>query len=71
MRVGVYIDGFNLYYGCLQKSPNKWLDLEKFADSLLVHDERLEILKYFTARVGEPAHSRWCGSPSIWRRKAV
>ena len=22
----VYIDGFNLYYGCLKRSPYKWLD---------------------------------------------
>jgi len=23
----VYVDGYNLYYGLLRKSPHKWLDL--------------------------------------------
>ena len=26
MRTRVYIDGFNLYYGCLKGTPAKWLD---------------------------------------------
>lgn len=26
LRTRVYIDGFNLYYGCLKGSPYKWLD---------------------------------------------
>lgn len=26
LRTGVYIDGYNLYYGCLKGSPYKWLD---------------------------------------------
>lgn len=51
MRTGVYIDGFNLYYGCLQRSPYKWLDLQKFATSLLEAEESLAVLKYFTAKV--------------------
>ena len=27
MRTIVYVDGFNLYYGCLKNTPWKWLDL--------------------------------------------
>ena len=27
MRVNVYVDGFNFYYGCLRATPYKWLDL--------------------------------------------
>lgn len=52
----VYIDGFNLYYGCFrhQDRPHwakyKWLDLEKFCDSLLPRDEVVAI-KYYTADV--------------------
>ena len=38
MKVNVYIDGFNLFYGMLKGTPYKWLDLEKFADSLVADD---------------------------------
>ena len=27
MRTRVYIDGYNLYYGCLKGTAFKWLDL--------------------------------------------
>lgn len=27
LRTRVYIDGYNLYYGCLKHTPHKWLDL--------------------------------------------
>jgi len=27
LRTRVYIDGYNLYYGCLKNSPHKWLDV--------------------------------------------
>ena len=27
----VYVDGFNLYYGCLKGTPHKWLDLDALA----------------------------------------
>jgi hypothetical protein len=31
----VYIDGFNLYYGMLRRSPYKWLDVVKlFTDPI-------------------------------------
>lgn len=29
LRTRIYIDGFNLYYGCLRQTPYKWLDLIK------------------------------------------
>lgn len=29
MRTRIYIDGYNLFYGCLKHSDNKWLDLYK------------------------------------------
>ena len=49
----VYIDGFNLYYGLLRFSQNKWLDIVTFAKSLLPRPNEHEItaIKYFTARV--------------------
>jgi uncharacterized LabA/DUF88 family protein len=50
MHTHVYIDGFNLYYGLLKRSPHKWLDLERFCDQLLPRNTVAKI-HYFTARV--------------------
>src|SRR5437016_4624097 len=50
-RVIVYVDGFNLYYGCLQGTPHRWLDLGSLCARLLPKDQIVGI-KYFTARVG-------------------
>lgn len=27
MATNVYVDAFNLYYGCLKGTPYRWLDL--------------------------------------------
>ncbi|MEQ4336631.1 6-hydroxy-3-succinoylpyridine hydroxylase, partial [Pseudomonas syringae] len=27
LRTRIYIDGYNFYYGCLRRTPYKWLDL--------------------------------------------
>ena len=50
MRARVYIDGFNLYYGCLKATSYRWLDLATFCQRMLPRDE-IEAIKYFTARV--------------------
>ncbi len=46
----VYIDGFNLFYGALRKTPYRWLDLEKLCQ-LLLPNNRISEIKYFTAKV--------------------
>lgn len=46
----VYIDGFNLYYGCLRDTPYKWLDVKTLCN-LLLKENRVDKIKYFTARV--------------------
>jgi hypothetical protein len=46
----VYIDGFNLYYGCLRRTPYKWLDLGKLCETLLT-DNEIHRIRYFTARI--------------------
>src|SRR4051812_12536392 len=46
----VYVDGFNLYYGSLRKTPCRWLDLSKLCRRLLPANNILKI-KYFTAKV--------------------
>jgi uncharacterized LabA/DUF88 family protein len=53
----VYIDGFNLYYGALEKSPYRWLDLEALSDRLLTN-RSVKRIRYFTARVSGPSAQR-------------
>lgn len=48
----VYVDGFNLYYGCLKGTPYKWLDIEALAHRLLP-DHDINRIRYFTAKVGD------------------
>lgn len=52
-RTIFYIDGFNLYHGLLAGTPYLWLDIEKFAMSLLPRPEEHELVgvDYFTARI--------------------
>ncbi len=44
-RTGVYIDGYNLYYGRLRGSAFKWLDLVKLAEDVLAKRDQNESLK--------------------------
>lgn len=53
----VYVDGFNLYYGALRGSRNKWLNLEDFFVRLR-QDDKVENILYFTARVIGPARPK-------------
>lgn len=55
MKTIFYIDGYNLFYGCLKHSADKWLDLKKlFFDHILRSQNptsELAALKYFTADI--------------------
>ncbi len=53
MRTFVYVDGFNLYYGALRKTPWKWLDLVALAGRVLQSHHQIVTLRYFTAKVSE------------------
>lgn len=46
-RTIIYVDGFNLYYGVLKGSDNKWLDLQRLF-TMLRHDDEIVAIKYFT-----------------------
>ena len=52
-RVIFYIDGFNLYYGLKSMLWKRyyWLDIERLADELLLPDQILVAVRYFTSRV--------------------
>ena len=51
LRTIVYVDGFNLYYGCLKDSPFRWLDLHALCGHMLREDADIVAIKYFTARL--------------------
>jgi len=50
VKIYIYIDGLNLYYGCLKGSSYRWLDINKMCHLLFPHDEIIKI-KYFTAPI--------------------
>lgn len=62
LRTRVYVDGYNLYYGCLKNTPYKWLDLlTLFAKHIIptsapAKSELLPLgIKFFTAKILEKA----------------
>ena len=57
MRTFVYVDGFNLYYGALKRTPYRWLDVARMC-GLLLADHHILNIKYFTANVSaRPGHA--------------
>ena len=48
MATNVYVDAFNLYYGCLRGTPYRWLDLGALCTRLLPKD-RISRIRYLTA----------------------
>jgi hypothetical protein len=59
VRVATYIDGFNLYNGLKEKHGRRylWLDLQGLAASLLLPDQKLVAVSYFSARMRQEASS--------------
>ncbi len=55
MKSIIYVDGYNLFYGCLKHSEDKWLDLKKllFDQVLLTQTPTSELvkIKFFTANI--------------------
>ena len=63
LRTRVYIDGYNLYYGCLKHSTDKWLDvrtlIERILPSIFFEQDgepvrfafQTPAVKYFTAPI--------------------
>ena len=50
LKTNVYVDGFNLYYGCLRGTSHKWLDLSAQCARLLPNNQ-INRIRYFTALV--------------------
>jgi uncharacterized LabA/DUF88 family protein len=57
VKTVVYIDGFNLFYGLLKGSPNKWLDLNKFCKNILPSHCDIVAIKFYTALVNDRPHN--------------
>jgi uncharacterized LabA/DUF88 family protein len=51
LRAFVYVDGFNLYYRGLKRTPYKWLNVTRLAQELLSSDDTVGKVRYFTADV--------------------
>ena len=58
LRTRVYIDGYNFYYGCLKRTPFKWLDPKALFTQILqtsqpnhLFDSAEPSVKYFTAPI--------------------
>lgn len=50
MKTRIYIDGFNLFYGCLKGKQGKWLDIHALCCNLLPRNQ-IDLTRYFTAQV--------------------
>jgi hypothetical protein len=55
MTLNVYVDAFNLYYGCLMDTPYKWLDLRALGEFSFPADV-IKDIHYFTARIKPNPH---------------
>ena len=63
LRTRVYIDGYNLYYGCLKDTAYKWLDVRRLSEEILANapykldGEQIDYrfvtptVKYFTSSI--------------------
>ncbi len=55
MKTIIYVDGYNLFYGCLKHSEDKWLDLQEllFKRIVIPQSPSSELLKikFFTADI--------------------
>ena len=50
LKTNIYVDAFNLYYGCLRKTPYRWLNLAELCAKILPKNE-IHRIRYFTALV--------------------
>jgi uncharacterized LabA/DUF88 family protein len=50
-RTNVYVDAFNLYFGCLKGTPYKWLNVAEMCRRSLPSHYSIQRIRYFTARI--------------------
>jgi len=82
MRVGVYVDGFNLYYGArrIMGGPGqpgwRWLDLRKLAQRVVGQhpewtDPRIDRVVYCTARISGADNPNGAGDQNLYLRALI
>ncbi len=58
VKTNVYVDGFNLYFGCVKGTPYKWLNIAELCRRSLPGHYQINRIRYFTAlvrsRPGDP-----------------
>jgi hypothetical protein len=64
VKTNFYVDAFNLYYGCLKGTRDRWLDLDALFRVVFPNNE-INRIRYFTAIVEarppdlrQPAHQQ-------------
>ena len=57
LDTNVYVDGFNLYYGCVKGTPYRWLNLSKLC-TMLLPGHNINHIRYFTALVTPTPNDR-------------
>ena len=55
LKTYVYVDGFNLYYRALKRTPYRWLDLNSLMNRVFPHND-IGLIRYFTAKVRPLPH---------------
>lgn len=55
VRTYVYVDGFNLYYGCLKNTPYRWLNLDALSRRIYRRND-IRRIRYFTAHITPRPH---------------
>ena len=55
MKACVYVDGFNLYYRAIKRTPFKWLNLHEMATHVLDPADEIVAIRYFTADISPKA----------------
>ena len=70
MSTNVYVDGFNLYYGCLRGTPFKWLNLAELCQNLLP-DRQINRIRFFTAPLEPLPHDAQTGDDQALYLRAL
>lgn len=50
-RTNVYIDSWNLYFGCLKGTPYRWINVAEMARQSLPAHFQINHIRFFTARI--------------------
>ena len=70
MRVRVYIDGFNLYHGCLKDTPYRWLDCRRLCENMSRDGDEIVYIKYFASplrKLPRDKNSKKENQATYWR----